>query len=68
LTDSFIEWIGRGTTESLACQKDMKMMPDKVLIKKILALAMLTTILYVFFLMNQLSHLHEKWTIGLTLL
>ena len=35
---------------------------------KILALAMLTTILYVFFLMNQLSHLHEKWTIGLTLL
>lgn len=25
-----MDWIGRGTTESLACQKDMKMMPDKV--------------------------------------
>ena len=25
-----MDWIGRGTTDSLACQKDMKMMPDKV--------------------------------------
>ena len=65
-----IEWVGLavGLLSGLPVQKTWRWCQIKLLIKKILALAMLTTILYVFFLMNQLSHLHEKWTIGLTLL
>ena len=63
-----MDWIGRGTTESLACQKDMKMMPDKVTYQENIGFSNARDHLYVFFLMNQLSHLHEKWTIGLTLL